>query len=222
MFVRLGRVLGTTAEHPFWVDGQGWVAAGELQVGDVLVSHTGELLKVEGLRDTDEVQTVYNLEVEEDHTYFVGCDEWGFSVWAHNLCKYNATYDSLNPTRLKTVTATITKNSLNNGTGTTQKTRVNAQQLGKQTDDAGHAIARRLGGPGHKKDNIFPQLKGINRGQYRSFEKEIAKNVKKHGPADVSVEFLYDPMNPKSTRPIQVEYTAVYGNGQVVTKVFGN
>ena len=93
VFVRLGRVLelsvggqvlGTTAEHPFWVDGQGWVASGELQVGDVLVSHTGELLKVEGLRDTDDVQTVYNLEVEEDHTYFVGCDEWGFSVWAHN------------------------------------------------------------------------------------------------------------------------------------------
>jgi hypothetical protein len=20
------------------------------------------------------------------HTYFVGCDEWGFSVWAHNSC----------------------------------------------------------------------------------------------------------------------------------------
>ena len=29
---------------------------------------------------------MYNVEVEEFHTYFVGCDEWGFSVWAHNLC----------------------------------------------------------------------------------------------------------------------------------------
>jgi len=27
---------------------------------------------------------VYNLEIEGDHTYFVGCVEWGFSVWAHN------------------------------------------------------------------------------------------------------------------------------------------
>lgn len=29
---------------------------------------------------------MYNGEVEEYHTYFVGCDEWGFSVWAHNAC----------------------------------------------------------------------------------------------------------------------------------------
>ena len=27
---------------------------------------------------------VYNLRVADWHTYFVGCDEWGFSVWAHN------------------------------------------------------------------------------------------------------------------------------------------
>jgi hypothetical protein len=27
---------------------------------------------------------VYNLRVADFHTYFVGCDEWGFSVWAHN------------------------------------------------------------------------------------------------------------------------------------------
>jgi len=24
--------------------------------------------------------------VADWHTYFVGCDEWGFSVWAHNTC----------------------------------------------------------------------------------------------------------------------------------------
>src|SRR5262249_50675989 len=26
----------------------------------------------------------YNLQVEDYHTYFVGCPYWGFSVWAHN------------------------------------------------------------------------------------------------------------------------------------------
>jgi hypothetical protein len=30
------------------------------------------------------VETVYNVEVEEDHTYFVGELGWGFAVWAHN------------------------------------------------------------------------------------------------------------------------------------------
>ncbi len=30
-------------------------------------------------------QTLYNLKVSEYHTYFVGSEEWGFSVWSHNL-----------------------------------------------------------------------------------------------------------------------------------------
>ena len=30
------------------------------------------------------VETVYNFRVANCHTYFVGCAEWGFSVWAHN------------------------------------------------------------------------------------------------------------------------------------------
>jgi hypothetical protein len=29
---------------------------------------------------------VYNLQVAEYHTYFVGDSSWGFSVWAHNQC----------------------------------------------------------------------------------------------------------------------------------------
>ncbi|MCI0702167.1 MAG: hypothetical protein L0241_13875, partial [Planctomycetia bacterium] len=35
---------------------------------------------------TSRIETLYNLQVEDHHTYFVGCDEWGFSVWAHNQC----------------------------------------------------------------------------------------------------------------------------------------
>jgi hypothetical protein len=34
--------------------------------------------------DTGEYEVVYNLRVADHHTYFVGCDEWGFSAWAHN------------------------------------------------------------------------------------------------------------------------------------------
>jgi hypothetical protein len=39
---------------------------------------------VEAVVHTREVATVYNLEVGEYHTYFVGAPEWRFSVWAHN------------------------------------------------------------------------------------------------------------------------------------------
>jgi hypothetical protein len=79
-----GRVIRTTAEHAFSVVGRGWLAAGFLQAGDVLCSHDGKLVAVERLVETREVLTVYNLAVEDHHTYFVGCQERGFSVWSHN------------------------------------------------------------------------------------------------------------------------------------------
>jgi len=39
---------------------------------------------VEGVADSGTVETVYNFEVEEYHTYFVSASEAGVSVWAHN------------------------------------------------------------------------------------------------------------------------------------------
>jgi hypothetical protein len=82
-----GQVIRTTAEHPFWVANRSaWIPAGLLEVGDLLEGHDGKRLPVEGIVDEGESATVYNVEVDEFHTYFVGCDQWGFSVWAHNAC----------------------------------------------------------------------------------------------------------------------------------------
>jgi hypothetical protein len=50
------------------------------------VSHDGQVVPVREVYDTGEYETVYNLRVAEYHTYFVGNRDWGFSVWAHNLC----------------------------------------------------------------------------------------------------------------------------------------
>ena len=95
VFVRLGRIvqvyvggraIKTTGEHPFWVYNRGWIAASLLQVGELLLSQDGRWLAVEAVRDTGEYETVYNLRVADYHTYFVGSEEWGFSVWAHNQC----------------------------------------------------------------------------------------------------------------------------------------
>jgi hypothetical protein len=81
-----GQVIRTTAEHPFYVDGRGWVPAGELRPGDLLVSHDGRRVAVAELYDTGQYERVYNLAIRSFHTYFV-CDEtWPFSVWAHNSC----------------------------------------------------------------------------------------------------------------------------------------
>jgi hypothetical protein len=86
-----GRSIETTTEHPFWVAGKGWTKASELAAGDVLRSENGEPVTVLRVADTGKVAPVYNLRVADDHTYFVGCDEWGFSVWAHNASYYHGT-----------------------------------------------------------------------------------------------------------------------------------
>ena len=75
-------VLEVTGEHPFWVSGRGWVAAQELQPGDEVYTSRGGWLRVSGGTWMDRTTTVYNFEVEDFHTYFVG--EVG--VWVHNNC----------------------------------------------------------------------------------------------------------------------------------------
>jgi hypothetical protein len=79
-----GRIIRTTGEHPFFVDDRGWVPAAELRIGELLRSHDGQWVPVEGVADSGHDEVVYNLRVADFHTYFVGAEDWGFSVWAHN------------------------------------------------------------------------------------------------------------------------------------------
>ncbi len=81
-----GQVIRTTAVHPFWVEGKGWLEAERLQPGDRLGSHDGQSVTVREVYDTGETEAVYNLRIADYHTYFVGCPEWGWSAWAHNAC----------------------------------------------------------------------------------------------------------------------------------------
>ena len=81
-----GRVIRTTAEHPFWVDGKGWTAAGELKAGDHLLTVDKSKLTVENVIETGDAETVYNFRVADWHTYFVGDKSWEFEVWVHNAC----------------------------------------------------------------------------------------------------------------------------------------
>ncbi|SUD89732.1 polymorphic toxin-type HINT domain-containing protein [Psychrobacter phenylpyruvicus] len=75
----------TTEEHPFWVDGSGWIAATALMAGMKLVDRNNEILTVVSQTKLDKTDTVYNFEVDEFHTYHIG----EFGVWVHNAC-----YDS--------------------------------------------------------------------------------------------------------------------------------
>jgi hypothetical protein len=84
-----------TTTHPFYVTGKGWVAAGDLIVGDEVYTLDGDtgtvtVLKPEKL---NKPISVYNLEVKDFHSYFVGN-----GVLVHN--KY-ATNQEMNKMKLK-------------------------------------------------------------------------------------------------------------------------
>ena len=93
-----------TPEHPFFVDGKGFVQAGDLGIGTSIVTRAGpcealtaaawSALPVSGtalLLGSDKTAgyRVYNLRVEDDHSYFVGTHEGG-------TCVHNADYPAIN------------------------------------------------------------------------------------------------------------------------------
>ena len=79
-----GTKIDTTENHPFYVEGKGWTAAAELKSGDVLHTKDGETETVSGVEveKLEEAVKVYNLEVEDSHTYYVSVDR----VLVHNEC----------------------------------------------------------------------------------------------------------------------------------------
>ncbi|HBL85010.1 MAG TPA: hypothetical protein DDZ99_08975, partial [Clostridiales bacterium] len=82
----------TTEEHPFWVEGKGWVGAAELKIGDIVRTNNDQTLFVCKLyieKLSTPVKT-YNFEVEDFHTYYVGDD----SILVHNRCN-NADQDAV-------------------------------------------------------------------------------------------------------------------------------
>ncbi len=80
MEVRLddGHTLGVTADHHFWVDGDGWVRARELERADALRTADGTMQRVAAVASlaaepaSCEATRVYNVVVDETKTYFVG------------------------------------------------------------------------------------------------------------------------------------------------------
>ncbi|MCG8668324.1 MAG: HINT domain-containing protein, partial [Pseudomonadales bacterium] len=72
-------IIYTTEEHPFWVQGEGWVKASELEFGNAVATNTGDTL-IKGVSKIDKEAQVFNLTVANDHTYFI--EEPG--LWVHN------------------------------------------------------------------------------------------------------------------------------------------
>jgi hypothetical protein len=72
-----------TPEHPIFALGRGWVAAQSLEPGrDVLIDVHNQRHEVKRGHSFASEVAVYNLEVADFHSYFVGRE----GVWAHNGC----------------------------------------------------------------------------------------------------------------------------------------
>jgi RHS repeat-associated protein len=85
-----GEKITTTEEHPFWVQGVGWVAAKDLTAGTHLQTNTESWLDIDRVDRHSELTTVYNFEVEGFHTYFVS----DLGLLVHNTCYIGPEYSS--------------------------------------------------------------------------------------------------------------------------------
>ena len=75
--------IGTTASHPFWSeDRQQFVPAGELRIGEALLLADDTPRKIFSLTRRETRETVYNIEVDGEHVFYVGED----GVLVHNEC----------------------------------------------------------------------------------------------------------------------------------------
>jgi RHS repeat-associated protein len=73
-------ILEVTPQHPIYVPEQGWVEAGNLEIGDLLLGRDGLPVVLEDIEWREGLVEVYNFEVEGLHSYFAGQVE----VLVHN------------------------------------------------------------------------------------------------------------------------------------------
>lgn len=88
--------ITTTVDHPFWVNGKGFVPAMNLVIGSELINDKGDIVCVENIRrETNrEGVEVFNFKVEDFHTYYVGKN----GILVHNancrlISNSDGTYD---------------------------------------------------------------------------------------------------------------------------------
>ena len=77
-----GEIIQCTETHPFQVKGRGWVNASDLVPNDIVYTKDWNtaIVKSISLLELDEPVEVFNFEVEDCHTYFVGSNH----VLVHN------------------------------------------------------------------------------------------------------------------------------------------
>jgi murein DD-endopeptidase MepM/ murein hydrolase activator NlpD len=217
-----------TEEHPFWVKGTGWVRAAELHAGDELVSADQRVLTIGAVSEEPETATVYNIEVKDFHTYFVG----DAKVFVHNadcgkiVIKANAGRNTAEWVidqngKLLKVSGTLVEDFGGGAKGNYRSLAEKAEQLlagkrGEVGDQGGHAIAHRfLKDQGSK--NLFPQNGNLNTSAFKTLENDYAAALEMPG---VEIKFEHSFSNFKGDRPQRIDIkTDVFQNGKFLTDI---
>ena len=218
-----GEEIITTDNHPFYVQGRGFIQAGDLLVGDRLISVNGDDLLIEDYYTelTEEPVSVYNFQVENFHTYFVG----DCAVWVHNKnCPPHMNEDgTLKPNQEYTTGEnnykykTDSNGNIASAHADELKLKTHDGRLshkpntpGKLSgDDAGHLFADQFGGSPDL-DNLVSQRSDLNRAvkntdNYRSMEREWSKALKSgQKVTDVDIKLTYEN---GSSRPSSFKVT---------------
>jgi hypothetical protein len=78
-----GEVIETTPDHPFYVMDGKWKTADELKVDGKVRRADGSCGVIESVEFVEQPEWMYNLTVDQAHTYFVGKGRW----LVHNACR---------------------------------------------------------------------------------------------------------------------------------------
>ena len=68
------KIVTSTGAHRFYIktnNGYDWIAAEDLKVGDIVMDSKGKYYSITKITSKDIIETVYNLEVNDNHNYYV-------------------------------------------------------------------------------------------------------------------------------------------------------
>ncbi len=142
---------------------------------DQFIGFDNQLVTVEAIRDTQNYERVYNVSVSEWHTYFIGKEDWGWSIWGHNAAPYR---DNVYPDPEKP--------SYNNG-----------------ATHIDHSRARSLGGTNDASNlRPLPAETNLRKG---GFEGALNRDIEKYRSAGLTdqqiEEILKDELNALANSP---------------------
>jgi len=121
--------------------------------------------------------------------------------------------------RVVLISTIVRLEDLGSGSATTKKIRDRIKQIGRESDVAGHILAKMLGGSGSDEDNIVPMSRAFNNKAYKSFEfdvRKLLKTVNEDNPgqqveARINIHLMY---YANSKRPYKIKYCVdFYVNG---------